>query len=185
MSDNVNIALGPEQHMNYTLDVLRGSDIAGDITKQVDLLPGLFLSIDPALQPSGRYTSPAGRLLELDIAFGNPSDSWAALHFRLGDIDLTRAGIFGFACRSAAPEMTVIRPCLRSSDPTPWSPNHFTDCFFDKHILVGPDTSHHLDVMPLAQRGNIPLHTEWRELVLFLPQKSFVWALEDLRLFIV
>lgn len=181
MNDTVNITLGPEQHINSTLDVLRGGSATGEIAPRSQISPGLFLDIDPKLKPSGTYCSPAGRLLEMDLQIGEPADSWVALHFGLGETDLTQAGFVGFACRSAAKQRGILRACLRSDD----GAGGFSDCFFDKSMIAGPERLHHLDVLPLAQRGGIPAYATWRELIFFLPQNSFFWALEDLRLFII
>jgi len=177
MTDN--IRLGPDAQTNYTLDLLRDGEFNGEISAEFQLMPGLHFHADKALDISGSYHSPKGRLLELDFS-ASGEGGWAGLHIALNAPDLSRHGFVGLACRSAAPEMQVIRPCLRSG-----TAEGFEDCFFEKHILSQPEESSHIDALPIHQRDHLPALAPWRELILFLPTQSFRWSLLDLRVFIV
>lgn len=177
MSDN--IRLGPDAQTNHTLDLLRSESREGDISETFEFLPGIHFHADPELKPGGKYRSPEGRVLEVEMTTEG-SGGWAALHMAINAPDLTHFGFLGLACRTASPEMQVIRPCLRSG-----TQDGFVDCFFDKHILSQPEAHSHIDALPIHQREQIPLHAPWRELILFLPTQSFHWSLLDLRLFIV
>ncbi|MCF6234042.1 MAG: hypothetical protein L3J36_13245 [Rhodobacteraceae bacterium] len=178
MDENAPIA--PDTYLNQSLQVLRDSFCDGDITELVDFHPGLTLHADPALQVGGHWRSPAGRLLELEVdTFGG--GSWIGLHMALGKIDLSAFGVLGITCRSAAPNMQVIQPCLRSG----LENGGFEDCFFSKRILSYPEPSSHLDALHIDMQIKLPEDAPWRELILFLPCHSFRWDLHDLRLFIV
>ena len=182
MTDN--IVIGPEANLNYTLQVLRDGQTSGEIAADTGIQPGLALHIDPELQPGGRWTSPAGRLLELDLV-AQAKGNWVGLHLELGHIDLSRAGIIGLACRSAAPSMEAIRPCIRSRHPGSPPDGPFDDCFFEKRILAHSRPSSHLDALSISAQPRLPVENTRRELIFFLPQRSFRWDLHDLRLFIV
>lgn len=151
---------------------------AGQITADTEFRPGLSLHADPALQVSGQWRSPPGRLLELDVNIGG-TGAWIGLHLALDAAELSDCGWLGFACRLAAPEEVMIRPCLRSG-----TPDGFTDCFFAKHILAVPELRNHLDALHPATNRHIPETAPWRELILFLPRQDFRLYLHDLRPFL-
>lgn len=175
-----NIATGPDANLNYILQVQRDSQSEGKISEITKIQPGVSIHADPALQIKGHWRSPAGHLFELDIT-AEGEGNWIGLHMTMGDVDLTHAGIIGFACRSVAPSIKVLRACVRSGLPE----GGFEDCFFPKRILAHPDPSSHLDVLETNLNANLPKTAPWREFILFLPQHSFRWDLHDLRLFIV
>ncbi|KGB83248.1 hypothetical protein JT55_02740 [Rhodovulum sp. NI22] len=159
---------------------LRASHTAGEITpSRTDFVPGISLHADPGLQVSGQWSSPAGRLLELDLRMSGEGD-WIGLHLALEAPDLAAVGWIGFACRSAAPSEIMIRPCLRSGGEA-----GFTDTFFGKHLLAIPEPLNHIDALHPATTRSIPETAPWRELVLFLPQRNFRWHLHDLRLILI
>ncbi len=151
----------------------------GALAARVTFRHDLFLHADPALEVSGTWSAPSGRLLELDIITRAPG-RWLALHMKLNMQDLSRHLWLGFACRSAGEEEIVIRPCLRSG-----TGDGFVDCFFPKHILATPEAFNHVDAFFLPATRSIPRHASWRELVLFLPRESLRWHLHDLRPFLI
>jgi len=151
---------------------------AGDIADSLRFGPGLALYADPSLEVRGTWRSPAGRLLELDVTTSG-TGTWIGLHVTLDAPDLTNTAWIGFACRSVAPEQATIRCCLRSG-----TDEGFTDCFFDRHILSDPEPRSHVDALHIPTTRAIPETAIWRELVLFLPRKSFRWHLHDLRPFL-
>ncbi|WP_380996007.1 hypothetical protein [Sedimentitalea sp. HM32M-2] len=160
------------------LNRLRHGRAAGAIADRVDLAPGLALIADPALRATGRWRSPAGRLLELEIETGGRGD-WMALHLALATPDLAPAAFFGFACTGLAPQMQLIRACLRSGR----ADGGFVDCFFDRHILTAPEPAAHVDALHLPTQPEVPEDAPWRELLLFLPPEPVRWHLHDLRVF--
>lgn len=171
---------GADGQANHTLAILREDTRDGALASDVDFLPGLALHADPALELSGTFHSPKGRILEFDARTGPNRGEWLGLHVALPAGDLTRSGILGFAARVSAPEIMVMRACLRSGTAT-----GFVDCFFDKHILVRPDEASHLDALSVQYRDQVPKLAPWRELVFFLPTTDFRLSLIDLRTFIV
>lgn len=175
-----NIALGADGQANHALAVMRSQTSEGDLGSHVDFLPGVMLHADPALELSGRYRSPEGRLLELDARTGPTPGGWVGLHVALPAEDLRNAGALGFAARIAAPEILIVRSCLRSG-----TPGGFEDCFFDKHLLFRPEEASHVDVLPVHHRDSLPVRAPWRELVFFLPATAFQLSLIDLRIFVV
>lgn len=175
-----NIALGADGQANHLLALLRSQSGKGSLAGDTEFLPGLFLNADPALELRGQYRSPPGQLLELEVETGPRPGGWVALHLSLPVQDIRNLGVIGFAARGHAPEMTLLRACLRSGTGA-----GFVDCFFDKHILLRPEEASHIDALPLRHREGLPERAPWRELVLFLPTRAFQLVLCDLRVFAV
>lgn len=173
------IVPGADGQANHTLAVLRGGSEEGTLSGDMAFLPGLKLNADPALGLSGTYRSPIGWCLELDAQTQAPG-GWVGLHIDLPVDDLRPLGVIGFAARIAAPQIHVVRACIRSG-----TADGFEDCFFDKHLLFRPEESSHVDAVPTAQRLGLPLQAPWRELVLFLPTTPFRLSVIDLRVFMV
>lgn len=177
MTDN--IALGADGQLNHALAVLRSSTREGELADHVHFLPGLDLRADAALGLAGQYRSTEGRCLDLE-ARPTGQGSWCALHLGLPARDLQGFGVLGFALRGAAPQMQLIRACLRSGTKA-----GFTDCFFDKHVLLHPEESSHVDALAIRHHKRLPQEAPWRELILFLPTRAFDLSLIDLRVFLV
>lgn len=112
MTDNLRV--GADAQINNALSVLRNSGLAsGELADHVQLLPGVFLAADPALQISGQYRSPEGRVLEIESQMRGEGQ-WMALHMALSTRNLSLYGCVGIAARIEAPEVQVVQPCLRS-----------------------------------------------------------------------
>jgi len=173
------IALGPDGQLNHALAVLRQESREGELGTDVAFLPSIKWHADPALELKGRYSSPEGRLLELDSQPAGRG-GWNALHLSFPARNLRPYGALGFALRSSSPEIQVVRACIRSG-----VEGGFEDCFFSKHILVRAEESSHIDALPTHQQPRLPLEAPWRELVLFFPTDPFQMSLIDLRVFLV
>lgn len=174
-----NIALGGDAQANHALALLREEERDGALAEHVHFLPGVELRADPALGLQGEYRAPRGVVLDLKLRPTGQGD-WCALHLALPAQDLRGKGVIGFALRGAAPEMRVLRACIRSG-----TKKGFVDCFFDKHILLRPEDSSHVDAFGVGQRADLPMQAPWRELILFLPPLACDLSLTDLRLFLV
>ena len=173
------VAMGPDGQANHLLGLMRSQRNSGSLKSYTEFLPGLFLNSDPALELRGKFKSPADQLLELTLKpHGN--GNWCGLHLALGPMRLDNLGIFGFALRGHAREMTMLRACLRSG-----TDEGFVDCFFDKHVLLRAEEASHIDALSLNQNTDIPEHANWRELVIFLPTQACQLMLADLRVFAV
>lgn len=179
MTDNLEISA--DAAANHTLHALRQGGAEGKIDFRTEIRPGLLLVADPAFsQVTGKYRSPKGRILELDVKTEG-AGAWIGLHLALPVSNLADKGVVGFASRIAAPELMIMRACLRSGTGT-----GFSDAFFDKHILAQPNEATHLDALPIhRQTGLLPMFAPWRELIFFLPTHSFQLSLIDLRVFVV
>ncbi|MDP5307549.1 hypothetical protein [Paracoccus spongiarum] len=175
-----NLDLGAHADVNYRLAICRNDEAEGEIADVTELAAGLVLRADPALGISGRYASPRGRLLEIDATARGTGD-WFALHLPVGAENLADQGVFGFACRGSASEFIPVRACLRSGGRL----GGFSDCFFDKHILLHATDSSHVDAITLQTRDEVPQKAPWRELVLFFPPRRLRLSLADLRVFLV
>ena len=173
------IALGPDGHTNHVLSLMRNAKSEGELKADMAIIPGFELHVDPALQMQGVYRSPEGRILELDATMAEPG-GWTGLHLLLPASSLQRFGVLGFACRTSAPELLMLRACIRSGHA-----EGFTDCFFDKHILVRPEAATHVDALSVHHQESLPAEAPWREIVFFLPTESFQLSLIDLRVFLV
>lgn len=141
-------------------------------------LPGnLMLHAAPELRSTGHWSSPEGRLLELEATVTMPG-RWFALHLPLPDPDLADVRWLMLAVRSSASEACVIRPCLRSGQP-----GGFRDDFLPRAILAQPRESDHHDVLAPDRLPDLPRQAPWRELILFLPSATSAHiVLHDLRL---
>lgn len=139
-------------------------DLRADTTQ---LAPGVLLHADPELQLTGRYSSSAGRFLDLHLMPQGTGD-WLGLHLPLPQPDFTDIDYFGFVCRAAASASWMLRACLRSG----FAEGGFRDCFFDKHLLTSARPHSHMDALYLDSHPNLPLQAPWRELVLFLPRQD-------------
>jgi hypothetical protein len=168
-----------DSEMNAPLAALRASVIAARPLGDGRLAPGIDLRIDPAAQVAGHWSSPRGRLLELQTEVAVSGD-WIGLHLALPPLDLTGVAWLGLALRSAGGSALVVRACLRSG----LAGGGFRDDFLDRHILSQPGETDHVDMLAPDRRPGLPLRAPWREVVLFLPPAhSVTWALHDLRLF--
>lgn len=165
---------------NRTLEVMRSKTSEGAVTSNTRFLSGFKLHADPALQISGHYRSPDGRLLEFDVRTGPDPGGWVGLHLALPVDDLSSMGVVGFAARIAAPEVLVVRACLRSG-----TDDGFVDCFFNKHLLFRAEEADHVDAVPVGRHTDLPMRASWRELILFLPTRAFQLSLIDMRVFVV
>ena len=144
-----------------------------------DLGAGISLHADPALGLSGTARSPEGWLCALDLCPGGPG-GFCALHLDLPPLDLTDQAALGFTARGAATARAVVTAALRSGQE-----GGFTDCFFDRHLLLRPEETAHVDALPLPLRPGVPARAPWRQLVLFLPTEPIGLTLIDLRVFAV
>lgn len=161
------------------LSAFTASQQQGDLQPgHQEFTPGFFLHSDPKLGLSGAYSSSPGRLLDLEVQTTGPGD-WAALHQALPLPDLTSLSYIGFLCRITAPEIHMLRVCLRSG----LEGGGFTDQFFDKHILTADRPFSHMDALYLDACPELPVTAPWRELVLFLPCQPFQISLQHLHAF--
>ena len=165
---------------NRTLAAMRAKTSEGALASGVTFSRGLRLHADPALELTGQYRSPPGQLLDLEARTGPDPGDWLALHLALRLDDLSAMGVVGFATRMAAPETLVVRACVRSGTDT-----GFTDCFFDKHLLVHAHETSHVDALHVGKRADLPLRAPWRDVILFLPTRAFQLSLIDMRVFVV
>lgn len=169
----------PARAAAATLAALRDGAPEGGVAGDVEIVPGLTLRPDPYGRTGGRYRSPAGRLLEIEAEVAEPGH-WIGLHLALGGGSLASYGVIGLFCRSNADRAMVVRPCLRSGLPDGGG----LDCFFPRQIVAHAGASDHLDALVVGRAEPLPLEAPWRELVLFLPTRSFAWGLQDLRVFV-
>ena len=176
---NNSLRTGADGEANSKVGLLRSKRKSGALSEQVVLLPGLVFEADPKLGIGGTYSSPENRLIEIDAKMAAAGD-FTVLHINLSAKDISGQGVVGFALQGTAPEYVSIAACLRSG-----TDDGFVDCFFDKHILLQPDPSVHVDAMSLQHRVGIPTTAPWRQIVFFLPTEDFRLSIHDLRLFLV
>jgi hypothetical protein len=178
-----NLDLGPEAGLLHALALLRDADLTLPVVPgaapDVAVQPGIFLSLDPEGAVSGSLRSAPGGILALDLAVDRPG-RWIALHFALGETDLSGRLVIGFACRTRAPAATPVRVALRSG-----TEGGFADRFFRKTVVAHAEPSVHVDAIEIAEAPDLPAGRTWRELVLFFRPESQTVDLQDLRLFIV
>ena len=160
------------------LDELRQGASFGDIMPEAEIVSGIRFVPDPDAGMRGRFSSPAGRLLQIEVTHERPA-RWCGLHIRLDIDDISDLGLIGLAARFAAPQAVAVAPCIRSG-----TENGFSDCFFEKQVASLPRPLLHLDAIETDGRHpSLPETAPWRELVLFLPTGGFRLDLHDLKVF--
>jgi hypothetical protein len=185
MSDSL-LANGPPLALDQALGPLRSRvDLAYTEPlfahgPSVDLCPGVMLHLDPEAALTGRWSSPAGRLVEMHTEVTRPG-AWFGLHIRLPEAaaDLEGRRWIGIVARTSAGRAMAIRVALRSG----LEAGGFQDSFLPRHILSQPRQSDHHDLLCPADLPDLPQRAPWREVVLFLPPAApMAWVLHDLRI---
>jgi hypothetical protein len=172
--------LGPEAGVNSTLATLRLLDrSAAPIARGETLVPGIFLDFDPEGGVEAMVHSTPDTLFSAEFTVTGDA-GWLALHIALGEIDLSQHMMFGFICKSMAPQSTTLRPCLRSG-----TAEGFSDIFFRKTIITYAEPSLHLDALMIDEHADLNVAAPWRELVLFFRPESGSYDLQDLRVFMI
>ncbi|EAR49449.1 hypothetical protein OG2516_18845 [Oceanicola granulosus HTCC2516] len=172
------VRIPPETSANLCLARLRRAERGGALdAPDLRLGPKIWLHADPSLAPEGTWRSPRGRLLDL-VARPTGPGGWFALHVGFPLPSLAGRGLVGFALRGAAPRPLLLRAALRSGQA-----EGFTDAFFERSVMLRPESATHVDALFVAERTDIPERAGFRELVLFLPLADVTLSLHDLRLF--
>ncbi len=172
--------LGPEAGVNATLAMLRLLERSADpIAAGEDLVPGIFLDFDPQGGIEAEVQSAPDTLLSARFTVQKDA-GWLALHIALGDIDLSQQMMFGFVCKSQAPQSTTLRPCLRNG-----TAEGFSDIFFRKTLISYGEPSLHLDALMIDEHADLKMAAPWRELVLFFRPETGAFDLQDLRVFMI
>lgn len=140
--------------------------------------PGLRLHHPPETAGGLHWTSPKGRLIEVE---GMAEGAFLGLHLALPLRRLDRIAWLGLVLRGAAGSGMRLQPCLRSGLPG----GDYRDSFFPKALhLPGPATDGMALFCP-ALAPDLPARSPWRELVLFLPVRQEIrLSLHDLRVII-
>ena len=171
----------PGAGLNEPLDALRAMQVDDHEAADGQVVPGLFIHRDPASEVNLRWSSPRGRILDVQTKIDLPG-AWLGLHLSLPLTDISGVGFIGFAARTAAAQPVTIRACLRSGV----EGGTFHDCFFDRYILAQPEESDYMAMIAPDRRPLLPVKAAWREFILFLPPTHGVHlALIDLRFFVV
>lgn len=163
---------------NIALNTLRVGHTSGVMSDDITFTPGVELHADAALGMTGTYRSPAGQMLQIDAKMQR-SGGWVGLHIALPHRDLSDYEAFGFMARFSASQVLIAQACLRSGV----QGGGFKDHFFEKHLLLRPEATSHLDALHVHYAHDFDLEASWRELILFLPTEDFHLSLVDLRVF--
>lgn len=174
-----NISLGPEAGINHNLALLRAAALEKAITPRTDLVPGVFLSVDPEAVVEGKVSSAPGEMLKVDLSPRGPV-RWMSLHAQMGVVDLRQVTMLGVVCRSVAPQSVTCTLTLRSG-----VDGGFVDTGFRKTLVCFGEPSVHLDVIDLAREAAIPRDAVWRELILMFEHARFDATLLNLGMFTV
>lgn len=160
------------------LKVLREAVLPSRPLGAGEVVPDIWFHHDPAMEISGTWESPRGRMLEVRAEVTGPG-GWFALHLRLG-FDPASCAYLGLIARTAADRAMVSRVCLRSG----LGDGGFHDTFLPRDLLSQPGASEHIDMLVPPHCPDLPRGAAWHELILFLPSRhSFAWGLQDLRVF--
>lgn len=174
-----NIALGADGRANHVISVLRATKRNGQLAHEVSFVPGLALHVAPELEISGQWRSEEAEIFDLEATISGQG-GWVGLHLDLPFESILPYGVLGIVARTSGPAEAVARVCLRSG-----KKDGFEDNFFEKPMIFSPQDASHLDVIELNRLSEVPERAPWRELILFLPSRSFHLRLIDLRVFLV
>ncbi len=163
---------------NENLKQLQAQSIEAPLKAVGPLSRGIRLDMDTANARPLEASSPQGSLLHLKAA-ENQSCRWTALHITLGALDMSDVDFFGVVVKSQShSRSTISRISLRSG-----TKNKFRDCFFGKHLVSTTVPGTHVDMLDLAQTKNLPLTSEWRDLIVFFSDRDIDVALTKIRFF--
>ena len=138
----------------------------------------LRLSIDPMAEVSGSWTSPIGRVVEVELKLSSPP-RWIAVHIDMPEVNFAQFKWVGFALRHGASNLMPYRAAIRSYQPRGAA---FHDLFFPRELIANAASADHFDLIDPSQKPDLPANATRRELVLFLSAISDVrWSLHDLR----
>ncbi len=168
----------PGGDANENLKQLQAKSLKAPIQTAQELSRGIRLDMDIANARQFQASSPSGSLLHLKAA-EKSSCRWTALHIALGSLDLSDVDFFGVVIKSQShSSSTISRISLRSGNK-----NKFRDCFFGKHLVSTTAPGTHLDMLDLGQAKNLPLTSEWRDLIVFFSDRDIDLALTKIRFF--
>lgn len=137
----------------------------------------LFLNASPEIEVSGNWRSPVGRFLELECTVEGKGD-WLGLHLSLDPANIDTYNYLLLMLRIDGSNCSLMRVCLRSV----FLDGSFRDIFFDKHLFPNVRPSTHLDALYLDAYPTLPDNCAFRELVIFLPVKSFKFHIHHMKL---
>lgn len=175
-----NLIPSADGQTNYALAVLRGRKAGGPLRPEIRLVPGITFQADERLALEGTFSSPAGRILELDVTKADPSGAWCTLSLDLPLRELGEVENIGFIARILAADLHLVSVCLRSEHE-----GGFVDCFFEKRLLFCEQEATHMDVLSPQLRAEVPKTAKWRQLVFFLPTETMQLSVHDLRVFVL
>lgn len=158
MADN--LLLGPEAGVNHSLALLRAEAFEKTVTPRVDLVPGIFVSVDPEASVSGNVSSVHGSLVSLRLTPDGPT-RWMSVHLQLGAADLRQVQMLGVVCRAQAPKSVTFRMTLRSG-----VEGGFVDTMLRKTVVAYAEPSLHMDALDLSREPSVPRTAPWREIIL-------------------
>lgn len=163
---------------NNNLKQLQAQCLEVPLTTVGSLSRGIRLDLDTANARTLEASSPQGSLLHLKAA-EKQSCRWTALHITLGALDLSDVDFFGVVVKSQShSSSTISRISLRSG-----TKNKFRDCFFGKHLVSTTAPGTHVDMLDLGQANNLPLTSEWRDLIVFFSDRDIDLTLSKIRFF--
>lgn len=177
-----NLFLGPDADARFALSALKAHEATGTISaEKTVILNGITLSYSPGGQLKGKYRSAPDNMLSLSVTCRSRLlPHWQCLTISLGAMDLTGAAVVGLVARTSAPQSTLSRFTLRSG-----RDGDFVDQAFGKALVSLAAPSTHLDVIEIAKATNLPLHAQWRDLILFFRPGPLEIEILDLRFFVV
>lgn len=176
-----NLNLSQDAHFNHVIETVKAGSGSGKLRNSAELSPDIFLSVDPGAEIRGSYESGSGGVVSVAYEVtGTARPRWIAVHFRLGEVDLTGKAVVGIIVKSQAPNATACRVCLRTNQD-----GSFEDEFFAKNIVSYQEASTHLDLLKVDDLPvSYPLEKARRDLILFLPPTGGNISISDIRLFI-
>lgn len=177
-----NIFLGPDADVRFALSRLRAHETTGRIThNEVNIVPGITLSHGPGGKIKGSYSSGPNNMIALSMTSKTAtSPEWQCLTVSMGPMDLTGAAVIGVAARTSSPQSTLSRVILRSG-----RGNDYIDISFIKAIASFSEPSTHIDVIEISNFPNLPLQSEWRDMIIFFRPGPLEIDIIDFRFFVM
>lgn len=144
------------------------------------IFEGVTINQDPDEPRPVALSSASGQVFRIS-APGNEATKWTTANFVLGSIDLSDVEVLGVLIKTQSMEDALAyRVAIRSG-----MGSRFKDTFFKKHVVSTSDKGVHLDLLELHKESSLPKLADWRDLVIFLPNKKIDLVVHDVRFFAV
>lgn len=173
------LEVGVQADVNSRVSALRSIEVpSAEIGSPI--FEGVTINQDPDEPRPAALSSSSGQVFRFS-APENVATKWTTANLVLGPIDLSDVEVLGIVIKTQSMEDALAcRVAIRSG-----VGSRFKDTFFKKHVVSTADKGVHLDLLELHKETSLPKLADWRDLVVFLPNKKIDLVVHDVRFFAV